>query len=176
MRIASAILCAVLLVGCSPSYSDLEEAFPAKDLKDTPALEEHSMVITSQKHRAAESYHDLITIRVSAESVEIENTAPLRKAIRVPTVEIAGCSMTCFGVDDQHVNLLVPKTGSDLMIPRSEALLDWCWSTRRPMISSDARRKWQYRGVALPQSDTYAEQLKSRDLYNAQAKQSCLGY
>ena len=176
MRIAFVFVCGFALLGCAPSYSDLEDTFPAKNKMATPALDQRSMVVTSQRHDGAESYRDLVTIRLSVESIEIENAAPFRKPIQVPTEEIAGCSMTCFGVQDQHVNLLVPRTGSDLMIPRSEALLEWCWTTRRPMISGDARRKWQYSGVALPKAETYSQQLESRMLYDAQTKQSCLGF
>ena len=176
MRVVPALLCVLPLLGCSPSYSDLEDAFAAKNMVTTPALEQRSMVITSQKHRGAESYRDLVTIRLSVDSVDIENSTPFAKAIKVPTEEIAGCSMTCFGVDDQHINLLIPRTGSDLMIPRSEALLDWCWSTRRPMISGGARRNWQYHGVALPKAETFADPLNSRELYDAQVTQSCLGF
>ena len=62
------------------------------------------------------------------------------------------------------------------MIPSSTELLDWCWANKRPMFPAKVRRDWQYNGAALPQPGAFEEQLSSRDRYDEQKKQSCLGY
>lgn len=176
MKFAVAMLSVLSLAACSPSYKDLEKAFPSTTRSTSPPLKTRTIVLTSQKHRGAESYNDLVTIRLSSSSIELDNAAPFRSPVSVPVDEVTGCSMTCFGWEDQHVDLLIAKTGTDLMIPRSDALLEWCWSTRRPMVPGKSLREWQYQNVPLPGPEAYHEQLQSREAYDAQAKQSCLGY
>ena len=162
--------------GCSASYSDLESAFGVKKLPESASLEAHTIVITSQRHRGAESYNDIAIIYASGNSIGIEVSVPFLKPVSIPANDIAGCSMTCFGTDDQHVDLLIPKTGSDIMIPSSKELLDWCWNNKKPMFPSGAQRDWQYKGLPLPPSSDFREQLKSRELFDEQTRQSCLGY
>lgn len=174
-RIA-AVLTALALTGCTESYSDLESAFGVEKLQEAPRLNARTIVLTSQRHGGAESYRNIATIYVSDHSIGIEVAVPFTKSISIPVEEVAGCGMTCFGTDDQHVDLLIPKAGVDLMIARSEELLDWCWKNKRPMFPSSVRREWQYKLVTLPPASKYSEQLASRDLFDKQTKQSCLGY
>jgi hypothetical protein len=176
MRTTTALAAALVLAGCSSSYSDLEEAFPAPAPSNAPALDTKSIVLTSRTRRGAESYDGLVTIRLSTNAVMIENAVPFNGSIEVPVDEITGCSMTCFGTADQHIDLIIARTGTTLMIPRSKALMEWCWNARRPMISGKSKREWEYKGVALPGIDSYAEQLNSRQAYDEQAVQSCLGF
>jgi hypothetical protein len=171
-----AIISALSMVGCSGAYSDLEAKYAVGKASNSSPLEAHTIVITSQNRKGAESYHDLATIRASDESIAIEISAPFKRPINIPVSEIAGCSMTCFGTDDQHIDLLIPTTGSDLMIPRNEPLLEWCWRNRKPMYSAAAVRNWQYSGVPLPPRDSLKVQFDSRAKYDEQTKQSCLGY
>jgi hypothetical protein len=98
------------------------------------------------------------------------------KRLSIPVSEIAACAMTCYGLADQHVDLLIPKTGSDLEIPSSKAILDWCWTNRKPMISGADKRAWHYSGAALPPTSRYQEQFASRPAFDEQAKLSCQGY
>jgi hypothetical protein len=172
----AAVLAAVALTACSSSYSDLEKAFPATGESGAPALETKTITITSQNRRGAETYEGLVTIRLLDSGMELRNAAPFSDAVKIPMAEIAGCSMTCFGTSDQHVDVLVPKTGSDIMIPRSDALLEWCWTNRKPMFSSKSQREWMYKGIPLPKVEAMGAQPGSRAEYDEQTKQSCLGF
>ena len=172
----AAISIAVSTAGCSKSYADLETAFAVEQIKDAPALPTHTLAVSSRRHRGIELYSDTVTIHLSPDAIEIENSAPFRKSIRIPASEIAGCGMTCFGTQDQHVDLLIPKTESDIHIARTDSLMDWCWNSRKPMFSGVAKRMWKYAGFALPPPEAAREALKSRHNYNEQAMQSCLGY
>jgi hypothetical protein len=176
MKSKVTLLIVFLLSGCSKSYSDLESAFEVEKLTVSPSLEAHTITITSLQHKGAESYYDIATIYTHPNSIDIKIDAPFTKPISIPSNEIAGCSMTCFGTDDQHVDLLIPKTGSDVMIPSSKKLLDWCWDNKRPMLPSSARRDWQYNGIPLPSPKNFQAQLESRELFDKQTVQSCLGY
>jgi len=176
MKRIAACLAVLALTSCAESYSDLESAFGVKKLPEALQLETHTIVLTSQRHRGAESYREIASIYVADNSIGINLSMPFTKPVSIPTEEVAGCSMTCFGTGDQRIDLLIPKVGVDLMIARSEKLLDWCWKNKKPMFPSSVRREWQYNLASLPPSSTYSEQLKSRELFDHQTKQSCLGY
>lgn len=176
MRLVTIVLVLLALSSCGRTYSDLESAFRTDTISKESPLSARTIVLTSRLHRGAESYHGLATIRLSADSVDIDMSMPFKKPIRIPTDQIAGCSMTCFGTDDQHVDLLVPKVEVDIMIPSSEELLNWCWSSKRPMFPSSVRRAWQYKGSPLPPASDFKEQLDSRQSFDKQKTQSCLGY
>lgn len=173
----TSLLLAVLLglVGCSDAYRDLASKY-GSDRIEGDVLAANSIVITSQARPGATSYRDTGTIRVGASSIGFDTGLPFMKPILIPASDIAGCSMTCFGSSDRHVDLLVPATGSNLMIPSSKELLDWCWANRKPMFSSEAHRDWLYKGTPLPSRDQYATQLKSRSAFDKQTESSCMGY
>jgi len=176
MKIIVVLVTAFTLSGCSESYKDLEAAYGTEKASSGNLLPAKEITITSQKHRGATTYQGTVAIRASKGSIDIDFGAPFTKPISVPSSDIEGCSMTCFGMSDQRVDLLIPRTGTDLMVPNAELLREWCWSNGKPMISSEARRAWQYSGTALPPPESYRDQLASRDLFNRQTKLSCMGY
>jgi len=176
MRYLVALGMMLALSGCGKSYRDLETAFGTEKVAGIKRLPADTIVITSQRNPGAESYHGITSVYVSASSVDIEVSVLFLRPISIPTQEIAACGMTCFGYDDKHVDLLIPKVGADVMIPASKELLDWCWETRRPMVPSSVRRNWAYNGVPLPPASNYAGQFESRAVFDLQTKQSCLGY
>ena len=176
MKAFIALLASLALSGCGKSYPDLESAFGVETIPDGTKLSAKTIVLTSQNHPGAERYGELATIQLSRDSIGIELSLPFTKPISIPTDQVAGCSMTCFGTNDQHVDLLIPKTGIDIMIASSTQLLDWCWSAKRPMIPASITRAWQYHGTPLPPTSNFKEQFLSRDLFDEQKRQSCLGY
>jgi hypothetical protein len=170
------MLVVVVLSGCNESYNDLSSVFGTDKASTAPALPANSLVITSLRHRGATSYRGGVKILVSAISVDVHVGMPFMKSLSIPTAEVAACAMTCYGWSDQHVDLLIPRTGSDLEIPSSKAALDWCWTNRKPMISGADKRAWHYSEVALPPVSRYEEQFRSRQAFDEQTKQSCMGY
>jgi hypothetical protein len=176
MRSIASVAIAIALCGCSKSYTDLESAFAVEKISNTAGpLKAKSITITSQRRTGATSYNGVATIRASADSIDLEIGVPFTKPLSIPASEIAGCSMTCFGPASQNVDLLIPKTGTDLMIPGKQ-LLDWCWSNSKPMFSSSTRRQWRHSGATLPTASDYREQLSSRAAYDKQVQLSCAGY
>jgi hypothetical protein len=177
MKRFGALLCALALSGCGKSYSDLQSAFHVERIDDGRQLTTKSLVLLSQEQgRGAESYNGVASISLSKDSIGVDLSVPFTDAIAIPADAIAGCSMTCFGVGDQHVDLLIPQAGIDMMIPSSKELVDWCWASKKPMFAASARRDWQYKRIPLPPASRFVEQLSSRDLYDKQKLQSCLGY
>jgi hypothetical protein len=170
------MLVVVILSGCSESYNDLSIAFGTDKTSNSPALPADSMVITSLRHRGATSYRGGVKIFASTSSVDVHVRMPFMKSLSIPTGEIAACAMTCYGWPDQHLDLLIPRTGSDLEIPSSKAALDWCWTNRKPMVSGADKRAWPYSGAALPPTSRYEEQFRSRQAFDQQTKLSCMGY
>lgn len=176
MKLVVVLLLAVALPACSDAYKDLESAFAVDKTASAPPLVTRSITITSQTRRGASSYRDLVTIRPTADAIDLEFGMPFMRPLSIPKGEIAGCSMTCFGMSDQYVDLLIPRTGTDLMIRSSKTLLDWCWTNEKPMISGKARRAWQYSRVPLPPASRYNAQFASRALFDKQTHLSCMGY
>jgi hypothetical protein len=175
MKPLCATFAVILLSGCSESYNDLASAFPASKTSTGSALAVDSIVITSQRHRGASSYHGVAKVRASANAVDVNIAMPFMKSLSIPQREIAACAMTCFGTSNQNVDLIIPRTGTDLMVPGKE-LLEWCWSNHKPMLSGATKGAWNYSGSPLPSIDTYNEQRASRQAYDQQTKMSCLGY
>ena len=101
---------------------------------------------------------------------------PFHKPLFLPIDAIAGCSMTCFGTEDQHVDLIVPSTGSEISIPAVRLLRDWCWNSRKPMISGALLSEWKYSGATLPPPAELGQFPDSRDACDKRAYQTCLGY
>ncbi|MGO9805059.1 MAG: hypothetical protein ACLPTL_16670, partial [Steroidobacteraceae bacterium] len=153
MKPLCATFAVIVLSGCSESYDDLASAFPASKTSTGSALAADSIVITSQRHRGATSYHGVVTVRASADAVDVNIAMPFTKPLSIPQREIAACAMTCFGTSDPNVDLIIPRTGTDLMV-RGKELLDWCWSNRKPMLSGAAQRAWNYSGAPLPSIGT----------------------
>ena len=163
--------------GCSDIYADLEVAFEVKGQPaESKQLETKTFSVSSLNRKGIATYGDIATILISSNGIYLDTGIPLMKSVLLPTNEVAGCSMTCFGTDDQHVDLLIPKTGTDLMIQRSKVLLDWCWENKKPMFSGKSKREWRYNKVSLPPASEFMEQLSDRKKYDEQRKQSCLGY
>ena len=175
MKRLCVMITALVVVGCSDAYRDLASAYGTDKGSSAPPLAASSIVITSQTRGGATSYHGVAKIRASADSVDVDIEIPFMQSLKIPTREIAACAMTCFGTSAPNVDLLIPRTGTDLMIPGKE-LLEWCWTNRKPMISGAAKRSWNYGRAALPPIDSFREQLASRQAFDQQTKLTCLGY
>ena len=171
------VLCPVLaLCGCSASYGDLEAAFGVNRTTDAKPLQANSFFITSRRHgEGAVSFNGSAQIRSSAGKIELTPGVPLLQSIAIPADNIEYCGMTCFGTSDPWVNLLIPRTETSIIVKGRE-LLDWCWDSKKPMISGADERDWKYNNKPLPPQDKYTAQLASRQAFDAQVRQSCLGY
>jgi hypothetical protein len=176
MQFLCAAFLTIFLAGCTGSYSDLSSSFGTDKISTGPQVPGNSIVITSLRHRGATSFNGTVKIWASPSSVDVDIGMLFTKRLSIPASEIAACAMTCYGWGNQHVDLLIPKTGSDLEIPSSKAILDWCWINRKPMISGADKRAWNYSGVALPPPSGYQEQITSRQAFDEQTKSSCMGY
>jgi len=168
------LLGVMLLSACSGSYEDLESAFGSNQESTGRLLRARSLSVTSQRFQGVTNY-GRADIRISKESIDIDLGVPFLKQLKVPSGEIAGCSMTCFGSYDRRVNLLIPRTGTNLMVSGRE-LLDWCWSNRKPMLSREMRSSWEYRGAKLPSYSASLDQFTSRSVFDKQAELACQGY
>ena len=169
-------LALVSLVGCSKAYSDLENAFGVETLSTKVALETRDIMISSQRHPGIAGYRGVARVFLQDDSIGIKLLIPFSTPLSIPAYEVGACGMTCFGTDDQHVDLLIPRTGSKVIIPSSGALLDWCWKHKKPMLPTAAESDWLYKRVPLPQVTDFQAQLASRAVFDDQVTQSCLGY
>jgi hypothetical protein len=175
-RLCAALTAVVVVSACSDSYRDLASPFGTDKTSTAPTLAADSIVISGPRYAGPTSYNGIVKIRASVDAVDVDIRMPFMKPLSIPTSEIAACAMTCFGTSDQHVDLLIPKTGTDLQIPRSKELLNWCWTNRKPMISGADKRGWHFSGAPLPPASRYHEQFASRQAFDEQTKMSCLGY
>jgi hypothetical protein len=89
--------------------------------------------------------------------------------------EVEFCAMTCFGMDQPFVDLLVPGQRRIVSV-KGRALLDWCWNHRKPILDGDHVDAFEYDGKALPPAADYAEQFADRALYDQAACHSCAGW
>lgn len=172
----------LLLAACEGPYSDLQSAFPAaaSASASAPALPPARLLLVSTKHRGAFTYGEgIVAIKLLPDGVEMVPNFPFSVAMApvfLPTASVAGCSRTCFGDGVWDLNLLIPATGTEISLPQSRAAMEWCWAKQIPMIPAADRRAWLYSGAPLPEKSKFAEQLASREKFDHQAKQSCLGF
>jgi hypothetical protein len=169
-----------LLAACEGPYADLQAAFPAATAASATALPPARLLLTSTKHKGAFTYGEgVVSIKLLPNGIEMQPSLPFKVAMTpvfLPEDKISGCSRTCFGASVWDANLLVAETGTEISLPRSRELVDWCWERKIPMIPSAARRAWLYSGASLPNRSQFAEQLASREKFDYQGKQSCLGF
>ena len=166
-----------LISGCSEAYKDIETEFGNTEFpNNSVTLATKTFSVSSKHHRGVETFRDIASVSISSKGVSLDAGTPFSKRVLIPTSEIAGCAMTCFGTNDQRVNLLVPKTGTNVMVASSDELLNWCWANKKPMFSGKAKRDWLYSDAPLPPPGQFEEQFKSRQKFDKQKEQSCLGY
>lgn len=82
--------------------------------------------------------------------------------------------MTCFGMNDRHVDLILGAEGTEITVDAPNDMLDWCWHSNRPMITGQEQSDWLYSGKQLPDFKDYAQ--ISREEYEKRACQACAGY
>ncbi|WP_143171825.1 hypothetical protein [Rhizobacter sp. OV335] len=172
-------LATTLVSACSGPYADLEGSFKASQPASAPAVSVEQVVLVSTHEVGAHRYDDVLAVKLLPTAIAIEPSFPWSigmSPVSIAVDEVAGCSRSCFGDGVWDAELLVARTGTQISLRNSKELIEWCWSNRIPMISGNDRRQWLYKGASLPDRSEFSEQLASRKNYDAQAKQSCLGY
>ena len=172
----AAVIALLVLVACKGAYSNLETPFSVDSLSGKPSISDTSITITGPSNKGATSYRDLVNVHVSSEAIGIDVQMPNHQALRIPTEKVSGCAMTCFGMEDKHIDLLVASTGSVLSFPNNAVLTQWCWEQRKQVFPGDIERAWEYSGGTLPETDPTNPQFKSREAYNHALLQSCRGF
>lgn len=171
-----ALVCTMLLFGWGDAYNLLEEAFSVGSLAGDPSITGTSLTITGPRNRGAASYRDLVDVYVSSNAIGVAISVPFHKALLIPAEEVSACAMTCFGLNDRHVDLLIASTGSVLSFPNNQLIVDWCWGSRKQVFPGDVERAWQYSGGTLPPRNLEDPQFSSRETYDKAMLQSCRGF
>ncbi|KAB2915548.1 MAG: hypothetical protein F9K30_18985 [Dechloromonas sp.] len=177
MKASLLIVAAAVLAGCSGPYDDLGQAFVAKTEPKGTSTDVRRLVLVSTRHRGALSYDRTMAVSLTADTVEIRPKFPfslIEKGLDLPASQVSGCAMTCFGVQDQHVDLLFEEHGADISFDVPSQFIDWCWRNNLPMFSGDSKRGWLYSGRPLPTKTGYVQVAK--ESYEKQAYRACLGY
>lgn len=175
MKIFYAIL-AIFLAGCSGAYKSLEESYKVDSLEGTPTMKKISITFTGPAHKGAESYQQLADLYLTEKSIGVSISMPMFNKIYIPREDIQACSMTCFGTKDRYMDMTIPKKGIIISVPDNQELQDWCWNNKKIIYPGDIQRNWEYKGAQLPPPDPSAPQFNSREAYNKQLYQSCIGY
>ena len=171
------ILLLSFLSGCADIYGDLETAYSNNEPPENSVkLENKTFSVSSKNRKGIETYRNIASISISSRGIALDPGVLFINSVFIPIEDIAGCAMTCFGTDDQRVDFLIPKTGTDLMVKSSEELLSWCWKNKKPMFSGKSKRAWLYKNEPLPPSSDFEEQFISREIFDKQKQRSCLGY
>lgn len=171
-----AVLLALPLLVLGQFYSDLQTEYGVALPIETPDIENTALTITGPAHKGAETYFEGVSLRISNQSIIVAVNSEKLGAVAIPTKEIAGCSMTCFGTEDRRLDLIVVKLGSVLSFPTDEKLENWCWESKKQIYSGAIQRAWEYNGASLPPYNGGDPQFKSKSAYDTQLYQSCLGY
>lgn len=170
------LLLAALLAGCSEAYTSLEDSFAVEQLPGDPSITGTSITITGPSHRGATSYRELVDVYVKSDAIGVAVAAPFHKSILIPAEKVSACAMTCFGMKDRHIDLLIASTGSVLSFPNAPLLTDWCWESKKQIFPGDVERAWQYSGGTLPAPNPGDPQFASREAYANALLQSCRGF
>ncbi len=182
MRLSSVVaIVVVALTGCRGPYADLEENFsaPSRQSASSPSIPINRIVLLSQKHKGAYSFGRVFEVRLLSTTIELTPVFPFSLAmgvVSVPTESVGGCSRTCFGNGNWEANLIVPTASAQIDLPKSKETIDWCWANKIPMLSAKERDAWLYSSTLLPSRASFTEQLSSREKFDQQGEQSCLGY
>lgn len=174
----AAVILGFLLSSGGP-YSELEVTFLARQPASAPSVSVDHVVMTSTKKTGAYSYSGVLAIKLLPGVLEIDPKFPFSagmKDVAIRTDQVAGCSKTCFGPEVWDANVLISTTGTEISFRNSQEIIDWCWTNKIPMISAKDKRQWLYSGANLPDRTQFSEQLSSRELYDQQSRQSCMGY
>ncbi len=132
MNFSIVLLSIGILSGLSDAYRDLEkECISDKVPENLIELKTDWYSISSRLKRSAESLGGSAKIYSFDKGIFIKPSAMFARNLMIPSDEIAGCTMTCFGTCDQHENLLIPKTGADIRIQRTDEIIDWCWENKK---------------------------------------------
>jgi hypothetical protein len=177
MKTLLLLVIAIALSGCSGPYDDLGQSFSVQTSPKGTNVEVRRLVLGSTRHRGAFSYDRVMAVSLTADAVEIRPKFPfslIEKSIDLPASQVSGCAMTCFGVQDKHVDLLVESHGADISFDVPSKFIDWCWQNNLPMFSGANKRDWLYSGKSLPTKVGYVQVPKEE--YESQAHQACLGY
>ena len=167
-------LLAVLSLGCSRSISSLEQAFGTDQPSTGKEAAVRSVSITGQTKHDFTEFRDGAKVFLGPSKLGVE--LPGLKPLVIPSTEVHGCTMVCFGGEKWDVDLLIPRTGSSIAFEHSKDVYEWCWNNRLPMVSGDATRNWLYLKRPLPAKGSYGSVMASRAAYDKQAKLACNGY
>ena len=173
---AGLLLSAALLIGCSEAYSNLESAFAVEAISGRPSISSTSVTITGPSNRGATSYRKIVEVYIKRDAIGVSVAAPFHKPVLVPAEKVSACAMTCFGMNDRHVDLLIASTGTVLSFPNNRLLTDWCWESKKQVFPGDVERAWEYSGGTLPPHNPEAPQFASREAYDNALLQSCRGF
>lgn len=159
-------------------YRDLASAYQTTHDLQAKSISPETVGFTSA-NRKSSMYRRTMKIRLSTDALELEPTFPDnvgKRNVVVPIAEVSGCSETCSGSGEWDADILIGRTKTEIRVSRSREVIDWCWSNHIPMVSGKDRRALVYAGAPLPARSAYTEQFASREQYEKQAEQSCLGY
>jgi len=177
--IAGLVVCvaAAGLMACGGPYVDLAAAFPGKGPPGGTELKVRRVVLISTRHRGAYNYTGVLKVTVADRAIEIRPRAPqslFLADLTLPASGVSGCSMTCFGTDDQRADLVFADQGAEVSFDAAAEVVEWCWRNGLPMLSGKQEREWLYEGHALPSKR--ASVRVARDEYARQARSTCMGY
>jgi len=176
MRALSTLIMAISLVACSKSYNELDSMYGQDQVSDTKPIPTKSIDIMSRQHVGVTNIRGTAKVRLPAGRIEITTGIPFARSLSIPSSDIKYCGMTCFGKGDSRVDLLIPKSGTTITIQNKNEMLDWCWQNKKAIISGEDQRNWEYKHLPLPPQIKYTAQLNSRNSFDEQALQSCMGY
>ncbi len=171
-----AVLLVVPVMVLGQFYADLQSRYGVDLPLEQPDIKNTALTITEPAHEGAEAFFDGVSIKVEAEGLAFSVTSIEMKSVAIPAGEIDGCAMTCFGTKDRRLDLLLSKYGAVISFPTNVKLEEWCWSAKKQIYPGAVQRAWEYSGASLPPYNANDPQFQSKNSYDAQLYQSCLGY
>jgi hypothetical protein len=170
-------LCTAGLAACGGGpYADLAKDFSGEAEDAGTRLDVKRVVMVSIRHRGAYNFGGL-HVSLTRDAVHIRPRFPLSLSLEpliLPAASVAGCTMTCFGIDDQHADLVFEKQGVEVSFDTAPELVDWCWRNGLRMLTGKEERGWLHSGQRLPDKASYVRVEISE--YEEQAQSACMGY
>lgn len=176
MRVLLAVFTSLMLMGCDGAHEKLELLYDVKSIPEPITASQTSLSIRGPHQGGTQVFRDIVTVSATESGIGVEVGIIFTSAILIPTEEVTSCAMTCFGTQDRHIDFIVPSNDVLLSFPTHPVLEDWCWTHKKQIFPDDLVRGWMYEGGELPPRDPSAPQFSSREAYNKQLFQSCIGY
>ena len=164
------------LAGCSGVYDGLESAYPPASTEYRTGYTSEEVSLTSRKMDVGNAEHIRVILAQGKDLILVPRGISLltHHAISIPAGDVIACGFVCFGASGTDMTLHVATERTTIGVPYADEVAEWCWSTRRPLLSVRERRNLEASEATPSFGDSRSEFISEGEYLN-RAKSACVG-